>query len=185
MANLCIILTLLFCTLCKLCEACSLMQLPHGHFGLRSGFLFCCCCPLLLLLLVMSVDPLRVLVRRLRAAASADDAQLSAAFAALPHNELLRVYYFCRDAVREARDTGLGYDTDGSSEFDLPGLESLAGLAQPLLLRLPLWTCWAWSRPWWTWIRCLLCLLLQQPRLPLLAVLPPLVRPPAVPAGQP
>ena len=26
--------------LSKLCEACSLMQLPHGHFGLRSGFLF-------------------------------------------------------------------------------------------------------------------------------------------------
>ena len=85
----------------------------------------------LLLLLVMSVDPLRVLVRRLRAAAAAEDAQLSAAFAALPHEDLLRVYYFCRDAVREARETGMGYDTDGSSEFDLPGLESLAGRSQP------------------------------------------------------
>ena len=62
----------------------------------------------------MSLDPLRVLVRRLRSAAAAEDAQLSAAFAALPHEELVRLYYFCRDAVQEAREVGLGYDTDGS-----------------------------------------------------------------------
>ena len=84
----------------------------------------------------MSLDPLRVLVRRLRSAASADDAQLSAAFAALPHGELVRLYYFCRDAVQEARDTGLGYDTDGSSEFDLPGLDALPGRAQSVLTQV-------------------------------------------------
>ena len=90
----------------------------RGHFGLSAVFCcVCCCCSLLGLLLVMSVDPLRTLVRRLRAAANSDDAQLSAALAAIPSAETLRLYYFCRDHVQQAH---LDYETEGSSEYDLP-----------------------------------------------------------------
>ena len=65
----------------------------------------------------MSVDPLRTLVRRLRAAANSDDAQLSAALAAIPSAGTLRLYYFCRDHVQQAH---LDYEPEGSSEYDLP-----------------------------------------------------------------
>ena len=65
----------------------------------------------------MSVDPLRTLVRRLRAAAHAEDELLSAALAALPGGGTLRLYYFCRDTVQQAH---IEHDTDGSSDYDLP-----------------------------------------------------------------
>ena len=58
----------------------------------------------------MSVDPLRTLVRRLRAAAHAEDELLSAALAALPGGGALRLYYFCRDTVQQAH---IEHDTDG------------------------------------------------------------------------
>ncbi|CAE7573067.1 unnamed protein product [Symbiodinium sp. CCMP2592] len=76
----------------------------------------------------MSVQPLRTLVRRLRAAAAADDEQLDAAIAAMPAAEALRLYYHFRDHVQQAH---MEYETEGSSEYDLPACPVAGALHLP------------------------------------------------------
>ena len=56
-------------------------------------------------------------VRRLRAVIAADDDLLEAALQALPESELRRIHCFSRGAMQTMR---YGYQSDGSSEFDLP-----------------------------------------------------------------
>ncbi|CAE7396126.1 zdhhc15 [Symbiodinium sp. CCMP2592] len=76
----------------------------------------------------MSVQPLRTLVRRLRAAAAADDSLLGAALAAMPSAEALRLYYHLRDHVQQAH---VEYETEGSSEYDLPSCPAAGSLHLP------------------------------------------------------